>query len=255
VKRRPRVVVAGLGLVGGSLARALRRARYEVVGVDRPAVLRAARAAGALSAGFEALGPALAGADVLVLAVPPRASLRLLRSAARLASPALVITDVTSVKRPVMAEARRLGLRQFVGGHPIAGTEGRGFAASSPDLFRGRTWVLTPAGARASAVRTVRGLVRATGGRPVSLTAAEHDRALAFLSHLPQVVAWSLRAAAAGDPTTRRRLGLAGPGFRDMTRLARSPRRLWSEILAANRGEVRRALAAFVRALPRDSRR
>jgi prephenate dehydrogenase len=174
---------------------------------------------------------------------------RVLRQAARAAPPGLVITDVTSVKGPIVREARRLGLRRFVGGHPIAGNEGRGFAASSADLFRGRAWVLTPEGAMPDAVRRVREIARAAGARPVTLGAGAHDRALAFLSHLPQVVAWALAAAAEADPVARRALGLAGPGFRDMTRLARSPRPLWREILAENRGEVSRALAAFARAL------
>ena len=253
MRHRPRVVVAGLGLVGGSLARALKRAGYSVVGVDRPAVLGRARAARILSAGFTSLEEALVGADVLVLAAPPRASLLLLRRVARRAPAGLVVTDVTSVKRDIVAEARCLGLGRFVGGHPIAGNEGRGFAASKADLFRGRAWVLTPEGADPSAVRIVRALVGATGARPVVMGAKEHDRVLAFLSHLPQVVAWAIAAAARGDAATKRRLGLAGPGFHDMTRLARSPRGLWREILEGNRDEVASALAAFTRALRTQS--
>ena len=244
-------MVAGLGLVGGSLARALARAGYTVVGVDRRPALARARAAGVLAAGFTSLERALEGARVLVLATPPRASLVFLRRAARLGPKGLVITDVTSIKRAIVAEARRLGLRRFVGGHPIAGNEGRGFAASEVDLFRGRAWVLTPEGADPGAVRAVRSLVRATGARPVAMGAEEHDRVLAFLSHLPQIAAWALEAAARGDRAARRRLTLAGPGFRDMTRLAKSPRGLWREILKGNRDEVARALAAFSRALAR----
>ena len=247
------MVVAGLGLVGGSLCRALKHAGYSVVGVDRRAALDQARAASVLSAAFTSIEEALAGADILVLAAPPRASLLLLRRVARSTPAGLVVTDVTSIKRDIVAEARRLGLRRFVGGHPIAGNEGRGFAASTGDLFRGRAWVLTPERAEPEAVRSVRALVRATGARPVAMGAKEHDRVLAFLSHLPQVVAWALAAAARGDRPTRQRLSLAGPGFRDMTRLARSPRALWREILTGNRDEVARALAAFSRAIGRAS--
>jgi prephenate dehydrogenase len=243
------VVVVGLGLVGGSLARDLRRAGYRVAGVDRPAVLRRARAAGVLDTAFSTMRPALEGADLLVFATPPRATLRLLRETARFAPPALVMTDCASVKRDVMAEAHRLGLRQFVGGHPIAGTEGRGFAASREGLFRGRSWVLTPQGAAPRAVRRVRHVVRRVGARPVTMTAADHDRALAFLSHLPQVVAWALFDAARKDKAAGQRLALAGPGFRDMTRLNKSPRPLWREILEANGDQLRRALRAFQKAL------
>jgi prephenate dehydrogenase len=95
----------------------------------------------------------------------------------------------------------------------------------------------------------VAALARAAGARPVRLAPAEHDRAVAFLSHVPQLVSWALLDALRADPAGARHRRLAGPGFRDMTRLARSPRALWREILAQNRDEVRRALAAFRRAL------
>jgi prephenate dehydrogenase len=161
-----------------------------------------------------------------------------------------VITDVSSVKGPICEEAKRLRLLRFVGGHPMAGGEGRGFAASSRSLFRGRPWILTPASSRAAA-RTVREMVAATGATSVRMDAAAHDRAVAFLSHAPQIVAWALRSAAREDPTARRHLRVAGPGYRDMTRLARSPRRLWRDILRQNEREVVRAVDALQRALAR----
>jgi prephenate dehydrogenase len=133
----------------------------------------------------------------------------------------------------------------------MAGSEGSGFGASAANLFRGRYWFLTPARAAPRTLAAVRSLVRAVGARPVRLGAAEHDRAVAFLSHAPQVAAWALLRAARSDAVAARRLRLAGPGFRDMTRLARSPRPLWREILAQNRSEVARALRAFRRALLR----
>jgi prephenate dehydrogenase len=153
---------------------------------------------------------------------------------------------VGSVKTAICREAARLGVR-FIGGHPVAGSEGAGFGASSSELFRGRSWVLTPAGASRRDLARLRAIVRAVGARPVQTSAADHDRALAFLSHAPQVVAWALYAAAAKDPVARRHLEVAGPGFRDMTRLARSPRALWREILSLNRAEVDRALRAVRR--------
>jgi prephenate dehydrogenase len=243
------VAVAGLGLIGGSLARALSREGYRVIGLDRPAVLRRARRARAIAASAPSLADALARADVLVLAAPPRVNLALLRQAARRARPGLVITDVGSVKRPICAEAARLGLRDFVGGHPLAGTERAGFEASSAGLFAGRSWILTPSAGGERAARVVSALARSTGARPVRLTPAAHDRAVALLSHVPQLVSWALFAAVRADPMGARHLRIAGPGFRDMTRLARSPRRLWRQILAQNRAEVRRGLAAFRRAL------
>jgi len=176
-------------------------------------------------------------------------NLALLREASRLARPGLVITDVGSVKQPICAAAARLRLRGFVGGHPLAGTERSGFDASSATLFEGRYWILAPGPGTERAARVVAGLARAVGARPVRLRPAEHDRVVAFLSHLPQLVAWALFDAVRADRVGGRHLDIAGPGFRDMTRLARSPRALWRQILAQNRTEVRRALNAFRRVL------
>jgi prephenate dehydrogenase len=249
-----RVAIAGLGLIGGSLARALTARGHRVIGVDRAPALRRARAARAVSGTAPSVEAAAPEADVLVLAAPPRDNLALLRRVARACRDGLVVTDVGSVKGPIAREARRLGLARFVGGHPVAGSEGSGFSASSATLFLGHSWVLTPPGEPA-ALRRVRALVRAAGARPVFMDADEHDRALAFLSHVPQVVSWALLEAARGDAVARRSLSLAGPGFRDMTRLAKSPRPLWREILGENRVEVARALRALQRALPRSAGR
>ena len=251
--RRPRVAIVGLGLVGGSLARALTAAGYRVTGIDWPLVVRRALRTRAIAVGATR-AEAAAAADLVVLAAPPATNLRLLRRLAGVARPGLVITDVSSVKGEIVREAARLGLRGFVGGHPMAGTVKRGFAASSADLFRAAPWWIVPA-REPRATRLVRSMVRATLARPITTDAATHDRAMAFLSHGPQVVAWALLEAARGDAVAGRHLGRAGPGFRGMTRLARSPRPLWKDILEANRVEVRRALAALVRRLALPPRR
>jgi len=247
-----RIAVAGLGLVGGSLARGLTRAGHRVMGVDALAVRARALRAGAVAVTAPRIEAAAKDCDVLVLAAPPEANLRLLRRVARVARPGLVVTDVGSVKAPICREAARLGLGSFVGGHPMAGSEGAGFSASSADLFRGRAWILTPVERSGRALRVVSRLVRALGARPVILPPGEHDRLVAFVSHAPQLVAWALAEASGRDAVAARHLGLAGPGFRDMTRLAGSPRGLWREILGQNRTEVARALAAFRRALRRE---
>jgi prephenate dehydrogenase len=247
MRRPPAVAVVGLGLVGGSLARALARSGWSVIGVDRAGVRRRAQAVGAIARGAATPEGAAAEADLVVLAAPPDANLLLLRRLARSGARS-VITDVSSVKAPICREAARLGLSSFVGGHPMAGAERSGFGASSADLFECRPWIVTPS-ALPAASRAVRSMVRAVGGRPVTMTAAEHDRAAAFLSHVPQIVSWALLDAALRDPVARRRLAVAGPGFRDMTRLAASSRGLWRQILGQNRPEVRRALAALRRAL------
>jgi prephenate dehydrogenase len=248
------VAIVGLGLVGGSIARALTNAGWRVTGNDRPRVLRTALAAGAIAIGEPSLRAAVAAADLIVLAASPATNRRLLSSVARDLRPGAVVTDVGSVKRAICRDARRLRLTRFVGGHPMAGRESSGFAASAADLFRGRWWILTPeVGTAPAALRAARRLARAVGARPIVMTPEEHDRVVAFLSHAPQVLAWALLAAARSDPVAARRLEVAGPAFRDMTRLSRSPRALWREILHENAGEVRRALSALRAALRRPS--
>jgi len=249
MRPRGRVAVVGLGVIGGSLARDLAAAGYVVTGVDRPSVRRRARAAGALSASFADVERAVRRAEIVVLAASPRANLAVLRRLARVAPPGLVVTDVGSVKSPICAEARRLGMKRFVGGHPMAGNERSGFSASQRGLFRGRPWILVPTSGVRGTLGAVRRLVRSVGGKPVEMGAAEHDRAVAFLSHAPQVLAWALFDATRRDPIAARRLTLAGPAFEGIARLAASPRPLWREILAHNRHEVERALSAVVRCL------
>ncbi len=237
-----RIAIAGVGLIGGSIARAAHAAGHEVIGVDRAPVLRRARRVLTGTARLADLGRV----DLLVLAAPPLANLRMLEE---LAGTELVITDVTSVKQPVVRAARRI--RNFVGGHPMAGREKGGFEASDPRLFRNRPWILTPtARTPRPALRRVEQLVGICGARTVRMTPAAHDRAVAALSHLPQVVAWALD----GAPDAAVPRAIAGSGWRDTTRLAGSPRELWREILALNAPEVRRVLRRFERSLARVRR-
>jgi prephenate dehydrogenase len=242
-----RIAIAGLGLVGGSLARALSALGHQVVGVDRRLAAARARRAGAIAEIGGSIETAAEHAQVVVLAAPPRANVVLLERLARVAKPGLVVTDVGSVKAEICRVAKRLSVGGFVGGHPMAGNAGRGFGASNASLFRGRPWILT--GGSPAAVARVRRIVRAVGAKPSSMSPQAHDRTVAFLSHVPQVVAWGLLGAASRDRVARRHLALSGPGFEDMTRLAGSPRALWDEILAGNQREVARALAAFLKEL------
>jgi prephenate dehydrogenase len=227
-----------------------------VIGVDRPAVLRAARRRGVIAHGSASIESAARRADIVVLAAPPVANRRLLARLARIERNDLVVTDTGSVKTGIVREAERLGLTRFVGGHPMAGSERSGFGAASRGLFMGRPWLLTPTRTTdAAALRRVTSLVRALGARPFKTTPTAHDRSLAFISHVPQIVAWALYDAAQGDAVARHHLAAAGPGFRDMTRLARSPRALWREILGENQREIRRALAGLRAALSRNASR
>lgn len=244
------IVIVGLGLIGGSLAHDLTALGQRVIGVDRPEILRAARRRRLIAAGRTTVEAAVDEGALVVLCAPPKANERLAARLLRRLPADVVVTDTGSVKAGITARARRLGARCFVAGHPMAGSEGSGLTAARAGLFRDRPWLLaSDSGAEPRALGRVRALARALGARPTLIDARTHDRVMAFLSHLPQVVAWALSDAARHDPDARRALGLAGPGFRDMTRLAKSPPGLWRQILSANAPEVRHAAQAFERAL------
>jgi prephenate dehydrogenase len=248
---RVRIAIVGFGLIGGSIARALRRpeaARIVPEGIElaawsrRPAAPRSALAAGIIDSAPLDLVPTVAGADLIVIAAPPVASLELLRELAgplraRLA-PTVVVTDVASTKRAIVEEADRLELR-FVGGHPMAGRESSGFDASVADLFVDRPWVVCPGLAAAAAdVALVENLARWCGARPIRLEPAIHDAAAATISHVPLIVASALVEALADGPGWPLASTLAASGWRDMTRLARGDPAMGGGIAVTNAAEI-----------------
>jgi prephenate dehydrogenase len=245
-----KTVIAGFGLIGASLAAAGKRAGVlgRVVGVGRSAAnLDVARSAGLADETTHDLAAALADADLLVLAAPADACVRLLEQAVPSAPEACILTDVASVKAPLCAAAERLGVdARFVGGHPIAGGTATGASAADPNLFRGRTVVLTPsAQALPNARALVAGMWRAVGAEIVELDASVHDRVLATTSHLPQMVASALCAVAAAHGDRELVERFAGPGFRDTTRIAASDAAMWSAIARLNRDRLLEAMDAF----------
>jgi len=243
-----RLVIAGLGLIGGSVALAAKRAYPELrlAGWDDNDVLDRALDQGVVD---DVCRPAEAGGgDLVVLAAPPHASLFLIDSIPA-SQEGPVVTDVVSVKRVVTeaAAARRL---TFVGGHPMAGSEQSGLAAARADLFVGRPWFLVDTGAGDAVNDAVEAFVNGLGARAEWIEADEHDRLMAALSHLPQVAASSLMAVA-GRLAGESNLDLAGNGLRDTTRLAASRADLWGEIAAANAPELSRALTLLIDELAR----
>lgn len=245
------VVVVGTGLIGTSIALALRRRNppTPVFLVDRdPAV---ARRAAALGAGTVA--PAPAATPLVVLAVPPAAVPAALLAAQR-RHPRAACTDVSSAQADTQARAKQAGcdLRRFVGGHPMAGREVSGPQGARADLFDGKTWVLVPSPETApEVVEQGSRLARQCGARPVRRTAQEHDAAVALVSHAPQVVASAMAARLADADAAE--VELAGAGVRDLTRVAASDPGLWTDILQANAGPVADVLDAVAGDLSRAS--
>jgi prephenate dehydrogenase len=245
-----RVAFLGLGLIGGSIARALRAAHDPGSTTERWTLTAwtpdgrgpaAAAADGVIDRATVRPEDALAGADLVVLAAPVPDCLAMLDDLAGPWRPALaddaVITDVASTKTALVLRATALGLR-FVGGHPMAGRETSGFGAADADLLRDRPWVVVPSGDDAAAAR-VEALAIATGARPVRMAAGPHDAAVAAISHLPLVTAASLVEAIAGGANGPRddwaaAAGLAAGGWRDSTRVARGDVAMGSGIVTTN---------------------
>lgn len=244
------VTIVGLGLIGGSLGLALRRRRVarRVVGVARRAATVAqARRAGAVDRGFVELAPAVAEADLVVIATPPSTVVPLARQVAEATTQALILTDAASTKAGIVRGWQRALPARIaaVGSHPMAGSERSGIGAAAADLFDGTLCVLTPTPQTpARAVRAVGALWRAVGMRTMAMTPERHDAVVAMVSHLPHLAAASLVAAAAPDE-----LKVAAAGFADTTRVALGDPSLWQDICLSNREAVLDALGRFERAL------
>jgi prephenate dehydrogenase len=251
-----RVLIAGAGLIGTSVALALRAKGAEVWLSDADEAT--AKLAADLGAGVVVpdLRDAKGLADVAVLAVPPAVVGEMLGRAQDCAV-AEWYTDVASVKALPVAQARELGcdLETYVPSHPLAGRERHGPAAAQADLFLGRTWALCPLPeTSADAVAAVTALAVACGAVPVTTDPETHDRWVALVSHAPHLVAVAMAARLAPSSVPADALGLAGQGLRDVTRIAAGDSALWTQILTANAGPVAEVVAAVAEDLAAAAR-
>jgi len=225
------VAIAGVGLIGGSFALALRKAGFQgrIIGVSSPATIDKAFSRGVIDEALP-LAEAAAAADLVYLSQPISQIIETLK---RLDTDAL-ITDAGSTKAVICETARKLKRGRFVGGHPMAGKESRGVEQADADLFRGRPYVLT------SREPELESWIERIGARLVILDPVDHDRQVAFVSHLPQLLSTTLASVLAGKEQ------VAGPAAADLTRLALSPYDIWRDIFATNAGPIDAALTAFI---------
>lgn len=246
-----RMAIIGTGLIGGSWGLALKRGGFGGlrVGCDRAVVLRQALAAGAVDQGEEDPRCAVQGADLIILAAPVGAILQLLPQLQGAADQGALITDTGSTKAMICQEARRIFGESplFLGGHPMAGKERSGIEYADEALFDNACYVLTPAreeDLKDSRVSAFRSLASSLGARVLVMDAAAHDKAVGWLSHLPQLTSTAL--ASLIEEQTAMPLELAASGFRDATRLADSPFPLWRDICVTNLENIRQALDAQI---------
>lgn len=242
-----KVAIVGLGLIGGSIALAARQIWPSglVIAVDSKDVLEQAMVRHAIDVAADE-PYVIAEADLVVLAAPVRQNIQLLARIEEHVEKAAIVTDVGGTKRAMVAAARALPPRlTFVGGHPLGGAARGGFEAARADLFKGRPWIFTPHGdASGEALEKLFAFAAALGAAPRTMSAEEHDRVLAVLSHLPQLAASALMGAIGGEAGDA--LALAGRGLVDTTRLAASPADIWQDIAATNADRIRPALDALI---------
>ena len=245
------VGIVGLGLIGGSIALAVKDTwpTAKVVAVDHEAVLEYARREKAIDRGSESLD-VLKEVDVVFLAAPVRQNLQILPLLSRRVPSTTIVTDVGSTKRDIVDVAQALPADlTFVAGHPIAGAAVGGFANARADLFRDRPWLFTPTERTSQeAVAALSAFALALGSTPGVMTLQEHDRVFAYVSHLPQLAISALMAVA-GNAVGAEGLALSGRGLADSTRLASSPSDIWRDVAMVNADEIGPALDALIQVL------
>ena len=246
-----KVAIAGLGLIGGSLALAVRKAwpASLIIGFDAKDVLEEAIRRHAVDVGAD--DPVvMAEADLVVLAAPVGANLELIDVVSEHVRTSAVVTDVGATKRAIVRRASALPSRfRFVGGHPLAGAARQGIAHAQDDLFVGRPWLLTPTGeAAGQAVERLTEFVTGVGARPHTMTPDEHDRVVGAIGHLPQLAATALMQVV-GTRAQDDGLALAGRGLVDTTRLASSPASVWTDVCRTNADVLGEGLDDLIRVL------
>jgi len=256
-----RLTIIGTGLIGGSLGLAWGRRRPDltIVGHDRPDVLEQAEERGAIDVKAADPVSAVTDADLVVLATPLATTLHLLDTIADHLPEGSLVTDVASVKQPVLEQAQDVlpDHVRYLGGHPMAGGEHSGIDHADPLLFENAAYALCLPGdtdeqALEASLAPVVDLVEASGGRPLVLDAAHHDRLVAAVSHVPQLLSVALVnlvATTEDEDDGELALQLAGGGFRDMTRIAASPFEMWKNVLVGNEGAIHDALSHLRRHL------
>jgi len=246
----------GCGLMGGSFALAMKRAGLvkRVVGYSKsPSTTERARQMGVIDVEAPSALLAVSGADVVLLAVPVAATEATLKAIRHLVTHRMLIMDVGSTKRDVVDAARRVLRDQatsFVACHPVAGKEVSGVDHADADLYHGKQLIVTPT-ERSDPEKVKRAvqLWEALGSHVQQMTPEAHDAAFAAVSHLPHLIAFALMQAITSQPQGKDFLSLAGPGFRDFTRIAASDAKMWRDILLANRQELLEQIRAFERSL------
>jgi len=249
-----RITIIGVGLIGGSLALAIKQRfpAIHITGVDTTQVLKRALDRHAIDLADKSIGRAVRSADLVILAASISSISKILPRVAKNCSPNTIVTDTGSVKRILVEQAQRLFPNwNFIGGHPMTGSEFSGINAAHLLLFQNALYVLTPTRTtKKQSLHLLEKFFTALDARICIIDPATHDSVVAAISHLPQLAAVALmNSVGKHHPDAPNHLALAAGGFRDMTRIASSPFKIWKDILSANQKEISKVLRLYIKQL------
>jgi prephenate dehydrogenase len=239
-----KITIIGVGLIGGSFGLALKEKKpnFKIVGVDKQEIIEKAIARGAIDEGTVNLEKGIKEADIVIIATPVKIILNILTQINPFLKKGCIVTDTGSTKKQIVERANEVLSKDvfFIGGHPMAGSEEYGIESANPYLFQDKTYILTPAHkSDLGALEKISLLIKMIGANRLILDLIEHDRIVGAVSHLPQIIAVSLintigELALRGNNNNY--FKAVGEGFKDMTRIASSPYKIWEDICDTNQG-------------------
>jgi len=248
-----KITIIGVGLIGGSLGLALKEKKpnFKIVGVDKPEIIKKAIARGAIDEGTVNLEEGTKEADIVIIATPVKTILNILIQVNPFLKKGCLVTDTGSTKQQIVQKANEVLSKDvfFIGGHPMAGSEKCGIEEANPHLFQDRTYILTPTKkSNLIAIDKIFSLIKMIGANRLILDPLEHDRIVGAVSHLPQIIAVSLintigELALLGNNNNY--FKAVGEGFKDVTRIASSPYKIWEDICETNQENILKMIQEF----------
>jgi prephenate dehydrogenase len=247
-----KISIIGVGLIGGSLGLALKenRPNFRIVGIDKQEIIEKAITRGAIDEGTVNLDEGIKEADVVILATPVKTILNILTQINPFLKKGCLVTDTGSTKQQIVQKANKILSKNifFIGGHPMAGSEECGIDSADPHLFQDKTYILTPNNkSNLVALEKISLLIKMIGANKLILDPLEHDRIVGAVSHLPQIIAVSLinTVSELALPGNNNYFNAVGEGFKDMTRIASSPYKIWEDICKTNQENILKMIQEF----------
>ena len=248
-----KITIIGVGLIGGSLGLALKenRPKFKIIGVDRKEVIKKALSRGAIDEGTVNLEEGIKEADIVILATPVKTILDLLPQINPFLKKECLVTDTGSTKKQIVKRANKMLSKDihFIGGHPMVGSEKYGIDSADPHLFQDKTYILTPTNkSNLVALEKMFSIIRIIGAKRLILDPLDHDRIVGAVSHLPQILAVSLTnmiSMLAQEENNNNYFKAIGGGFKDMTRIASSPYKIWEDICKTNQENILKMIQEF----------